>query len=252
MGAERLLDVFSLMERRGDIGTSHVALCVVAAEFVGLDGASIVLCGDDGEMTSLCASNDTARSLADAQIVAGEGPAVDACRGDTVNEPNLRDASVVRWGFFAPQAIAVGARAVFGYSICLGAVRIGALTLFRLSPGPLVGPQEADAFLMATVIGRAILAYEAGGPDGGLVGELDGASRLDFTVHQAAGMVAVQGSISVRDALVSLRAHAFATDTRLSALAGRVVTRETRFDPRSRGWRDDSDGAGYERVKFHG
>jgi hypothetical protein len=92
---------------------------------------------------------------------------------------------------------------------------------------------------MASVIGRAILATQAGGSHESLVGELDGASMLDFRVHQATGMLAVQGSMSVKDALVVLRAHAFGVGCRLSELADRVVSGSTRLDPDSRVWVDD-------------
>ncbi len=231
------------MEGRGRTGDSRVALCAVAATFLALDGASIVLSSDLGELTSLCSSSSVARALVDLEIVVGEGPTVDACRGEAVNEVDLLAPLVVRWPTYTPQASALGARAVFGYSVRLGTVRFGALSLFRASSGPLNASQESDAFLMASVIGRAILAGEAGAP---LAGELDGTSVIDFTVHQAAGMVAVQGTMTVRDALVSLRAHAFATNSGLSALAGRVVTRRTRFDPGTRVWIDDPSGVGNE------
>jgi hypothetical protein len=245
VSSDRLLEIFSLIERRDREGDSRLALCAVAAEFLVLDGASIVLSSDRSELTSLCASNDTARALLDLEIVVGEGPSVDACLGDAVSESDLLSTSI-RWPRYTPQAVTLGARAVFAYSIRLGAVRFGALSLFRTHSGPLDAPQETDAFLMASVIGRAILAGEAGGSRRTLVGELEGGSVLDFTVHQAAGMVAVQGTMSVRDALVTLRAHAFATNRELSSVARHVVTRTTRFDPATRTWSDDSSGASNE------
>lgn len=240
MGTDRLLDLFSLMDGRDSAEDSRAALCAVAAEFLALDGASIVLSSDHGDLTSLCASNDAARALVDLEIVVGEGPTVDACRGDAVNESNLLGVTFDRWPTYTPQAVVLGARAVFGYSIRLGAVRFGVLSLFRASSGPLNAPQESDAFLVASVIGRALLAGEAGETRATLVGEMGGASVLDFTVHQAAGMVAVQGSMSVRDALVTLRAHAFATNSELSVLAGNVITRATHFDSGSQTWNHGS------------
>jgi hypothetical protein len=89
---------------------------------------------------------------------------------------------------------------------------------------------------MASVIGRAILTTQAGGSRESLVGELDGSSMLDFRVHQAAGMVAVQGSMSVKDALVILRAHAFAIGCPLAELADRVVSLTTRYEIETLEW----------------
>lgn len=56
-------------------------------------------------------------------------------------------------------------------------------------------------------------------------------------------MIAVQGSLSVGDALVTLRAHTFAIGEPLSQLAAEVVKREVRLDPSDASWRqaDSSD-----------
>ena len=238
VATDRVLDIFAIIERRERTDTFQAALCGAAAEFMALDGASIVLTGDDGVLTTLCSSSEVARSLLDIELVLGEGPTVEACRGTVVSEADLLDASLTRWSTYTSQAVAIGVRAVFAYSIRVGAVRFGALSLFRFVAGPLSASQEGDAYLMASVIARAILAHEA---RGGIVGDLGGDSVLDFSVHQAAGMIAVQGSMSVRDALVSLRAHAFATNTGLAELAGRVVSRETRYEEHSSTWVNGAD-----------
>jgi len=233
---QRLLDIFTLMERLGRESSNGIELCGVAAEFMSLDGAGIALVHDGGELSSLCTSNETAKALMELELTLGEGPTVDAGRGDAVAAANLIEAGASHWNLYRPEALALGVRAVFGYPVRLGAVHFGALNLFRCSPGPLDTDQATDAYLMASVIGRAILTYQAGGSADRLVGELNGSSMLDFRIHQAAGMLAVQGSMSVRDALVSLRAHAFGIGCPLSELADRVVTRSTRYAPETGKW----------------
>jgi hypothetical protein len=246
MTVDRLLDIYALMDRLEHANSDGVALCAVAAEFMALDGAAIALISDNEDLMSLCTSNHAASALMDLEISLGEGPAVDASRGDATEDTDLA-ASGSTWSTYRPEAVALGARAVFGYPIRLGAIRFGALSLFRNRPGPLDAGQASDAYLMASVISRAILAEQAGGSQGGLVGELNGASMLDFRVHQAAGMLAIQGSMSVRDALVFLRAHAFAIGSQLSDLAQRVVSGTTRLTPDSREWIDDAAGGNGER-----
>ena len=236
---DRLLEVFSLIERFERERPEGFVLCDVAAEFMALDGAGIALTSDGEDLMSLCTSNDAAGDLMDLEMTLGEGPAVDACRGDTAEEADLLTAVAPRWGTYGPEAVALGARAVFGYPIQLGAVRFGALSLFRASPGPLSAGQSSDGYLMASVLGRAILTTQAGGSPETLVGELEGTSMLDFRVHQAAGMIAVQGSMSVKDALVTLRAHAFAIGCRLGELADRVVSLATRFEIETLEWVDE-------------
>ena len=133
-----------------------------------------------------------------------------------------------RWPAFTPKVIDVGARAIFGFPVRIGAARIGALNLYRDRPGPLSDDQHADALVMADVIARTVLTLQARTEPGSIPAELG--TDIHAAVHQAAGMVSVQLDISVADALVRLRAHAFATDRPLNEVAGEVVARTLRFD----------------------
>jgi hypothetical protein len=240
MSASRLLDIYALMERYQRESPSGVALCAVAAEFMALDGAGIALVSEGETLTSLCTSNRSAGALMNLELTVGEGPMTDAGRGDASHDVDLIEASSSKWAVYRPEAVALGARAVFGYPIRLGAIRFGVLCLFRNRPGPLNAQQSLDGYLMASVLGRAILTEQAGGSMQGLVGELNGESILDFRVHQAAGMLAVQGSLPVKDALVLLRAGAFGAGIQLSELADRVITGATRFDSTTREWIDEA------------
>jgi hypothetical protein len=246
VSAHRLLDIFTLMERHDRESHSGFALCAVAAEFMSLDGAGIALIDDGDDLMSLCTSNTAAGALMDLEMTLGEGPTVDASRGDAVQDTDLDGTDETLWNTYRPEAVALGARAVFGYPVRLGAIRFGALSLYRNLPGPLDAGQASDAYLMASVVGRAILATQAGGSPDALAEELGSVSMLDFRVHQAAGMVAIQASMSVRDALVLLRAHAFVLGCQLSDLAGRVVSRTTHFDSDTQDWVDSIAEGNYE------
>jgi AmiR/NasT family two-component response regulator len=48
-------------------------------------------------------------------------------------------------------------------------------------------------------------------------------------IHQATGMISVQLGVTLEEAFVRLRAHAFASNIALGALAGEVVRRRLRF-----------------------
>ena len=65
---------------------------------------------------------------------------------------------------------------------------------------------------------------------------LDDISDSGYRVYQAQGMVMIQLGITAQEALLRLRAHAFAQDQRLSAVAEDVVARRLTFGP------DDSEG----------
>lgn len=215
------------------------SLCSVAAEFTNLSGAGIALRSSSQQYTSLCTSNGVARTLMDLEITVGEGPCVDACESEySIDEQDLRRSIEPRWSAYGPLATVAGAHAVFGFPVRIGVIRLGALSLYRDTPGPLSPSQASDAYLMASVIGRAVLSMQAGAPGDQLASELEREVTFDFSVHQAAGMVAVQGAMSVGNALVALRAHAFALNCALADLAQRVVVREVYFEPITASWRE--------------
>lgn len=237
MGAERLIDIFSVIARHEALSPGEFSLCAVATEVTELTGAGIALLSPDNALTRLCTSNHVALELMNLELTTGEGPLVDASRGTVTEEPDLRFSRNTQWLTYAPEALAIGAQAVFAFPIRLGAANFGALGLFRDSPGPLSPAQWSDGYLMASVIARSVLATQSGTPPGLLADELEGQASLDFVVHQAAGMLAVQGSISIKSALVALRARAFATSTSLVSLADQVVNRKISFHSTST-WSD--------------
>jgi hypothetical protein len=65
-------------------------------------------------------------------------------------------------------------------------------------------------------------------PSGALAPEFD-RSDFHFVVHQASGMVSEQLRVSAGEALLRLRAHAFANDRPLNAVAEDVIARRLRL-----------------------
>ena len=103
--------------------------------------------------------------------------------------------------------------------------------------GKLTEIQCVDGNLLASVVARSLLALQAGAPAGTLSVALQREAMFDFSLHQVAGMVAVQGSMTVADALVALRLRAFATEWLLADVAaGNVVARRLRYEPVGRSW----------------
>src|SRR4029453_45198 len=98
---------------------------------------------DDVAHGSLCTSDPTSALIEDAQYTLGEGPCVDAHRqggrgagpapprGRPVLEPDLAGVGTTRWAAFTEAVVAAGVGAVFGFPLRVGAVRLGALNLYR-------------------------------------------------------------------------------------------------------------------------
>ncbi len=63
-----------------------------------------------------------------------------------------------------------------------------------------------------------------------LSNDLTDANAHRAEVHQASGMLAVQLDLNVAEALVRIRAHAFATDQSVADVAQQIVTHELWLD----------------------
>jgi GAF domain-containing protein len=198
----------------------------------GVSGAGVMLMSGDEPWGSVCTTDDRSALIEDLQYQLGEGPCVDAFHRDRpVLEPDLAAPATVRWVAFAAPVVAAGVRAVFGFPLRVGAVRLGALNLYRDRPGPLTDDQHADALVLAEVGALWVLAVQAGAAPDELAAELEAGAMPPLVVHQAAGMVAVQLGVSVAQALVRLRAYAFASGRPLADIAADVAARLLRFDP---------------------
>ena len=83
---------------------------------------------------------------------------------------------------------------------------------------------------MADIAAQAVLVMQGNEPSGELASELGAGADFHYVVHQASGMVAAQLQVSVREALVRLRAYAFGNNHSLTDVAKDVLDRKLRFD----------------------
>ena len=91
---------------------------------------------------SLSSTNDVSQLIEELQFTLGEGPCVDAYQQDkVVAEPDLAEPVAERWPAFTPPALRAGVRAVFGFPLRVGTVRLGAQPLPR--PAGPAGPRAA-------------------------------------------------------------------------------------------------------------
>lgn len=234
MEGERRLRILELLARGDGPDVATKRLCEVCADVTLMTGAGIMLMSGDVPRGSVCTTNEVSALIEQLQYDLGEGPCVDAYHHDhPVLEADLVHPSSIRWPAFRGPAIDAGVRAIFGFPLRVGAVRLGALNLYRNEVGDLTDGQHSDALVMADVAAQALLVSQADAPPGRLAEDLESGAEFQFVVHQASGMVAVQLDVSVMHALLRMRAHAFGNDRSLTSVAEDVVARRLRFDARS-------------------
>lgn len=185
----------------------------------------------------LCSTDETAAQLCEAQFSFGNGPGLHAfAEGTPMLVADLGHvAAAERWPLFAHRALELEAAAVFAFPLSVGAIAVGTLDLYRRGPGPLTEPEIGAALLLADAVTLGVLRmYATGGETEyrrgeGELGWLPGQADYD-EVHQATGMVMVQCGVGPEEALLRLRARAFADGMDLTALAREVVSRRVRLD----------------------
>ena len=221
-----------MVELSAGVGASSSArLCEVSTTMIGVSGAGIMLMSGDVPQGSVCTTDEVSALIEDLQYTLGEGPCVDAYHQDrVVLEPDLADPRSPRWPAFTPQAVGAGVRALFGFPMRVGSVRLGAMNLYQDRPGPLSDDQHADALVMADVAARWVLDIQADAPPGALAEQLEAGADFHFIVQNAAGIVSVQLGVSLTEALIRLRAYAFSNDRLLDAVARDVVAHTLRLD----------------------
>ena len=213
-------------------------LCSACVDVLEVSGAGITLMSSRYS-GPVCSSNEQTGLLEDLQFSLGEGPCRDAyTSGAPVSEPDLRNSLVVRWPNYTSPALAIGARGVFAFPLHAGVGRIGVLTLYQKDAGALSAEQMADSLVLASVLAATMLTVQSRNDPDVLADELTDDSSHRAEVHQATGVVAMQLGIDVSEALLRIRAHAFATERRIAAVADDIVARRLRLDD------DGDDGRG--------
>jgi hypothetical protein len=200
------------------------------AEAVGA-GAVLSMSTPRGPHEPVFATDVRSDELEDLQAMLGQGPSAEVISGSgPVLEGELASAgALARWPVFASAALERGVAAVFAVPVGVGEARLGALGLYRDQPGTLSRDQfnmvllYADAVLMLALDERGGLASSVLDPRG------PGLTERRAEVHQAVGMVSVQLGVSLTDALLALRAHAYAEGRATWEVAADVVARRVSF-----------------------
>jgi hypothetical protein len=225
VASTRVAEILSavLTESQGGMAmpASLVNMC---ARALPVSGVGLALMTDDGPAGTVAATDSSALELEELQFSLGEGPCVDASvSGRPVLQPDLGRTARQRWPVFAAGAEDAGLAAVFAFPLRVGGIRVGVLDLYRTTAGVLSDDELADALCFADAATTLLLHLQA--QDAGVGLPLDSLTVLDdrAEVHQATGVVSVQAVVGLQDALLLLRARAYADQRPIGKLAHDVL-----------------------------
>jgi hypothetical protein len=207
-------------------------ICHEAVRALSASGVGVSVMAENGVHGMAAASDPATARIEELQFTFGEGPCVDAfATSRPVLVSDLADGAMGRWPIYAPAVHDAGIRAVFAFPMQVGAARLGVLDVLRAFPGPLSRRELGEALTFAD---RAVTALLDGQEQAATA--LDGLNGLEeaiehrAAVFQAQGMVMVQLGVPIAEALVRIRAYAYAENRPLNDVAADIVARRLRFD----------------------
>jgi transcriptional regulator with GAF, ATPase, and Fis domain len=203
-----------------------------SVQLLDVDAAGLLLADPRGELRVVAASSEAVRLIELFQLQNAQGPCLDCFRsGQAVHAADLA-AETARWPRFAPAAQQAGFTAVQALPMRLRDQVIGALNLFRASPGAFdvadmrVGQALADVATISLLQERGMRRSET------LNEQLQTALNSRVVIEQAKGKLAERLGVDMDQAFSLLRDFARARNRRLSELSQAFVQgTETLNDP---------------------
>jgi GAF domain-containing protein len=194
-----------------------------------VEGASVTA-SESGRPTTVAASSDWARSLDELQYEEHEGPCNDCWRSGTIFR--VRDlAEETRWPFYAPRAVAMGARSTLSLPLSSEGTIVGALNLYSKQPGGIDTQTVALAEILAAHVSMAIQVATAYFGQRDLARQLRQAMESRAVIEQAKGILMLQHKVTAEAAFELLRGASQARNTKLRDVARQVVELGTVSEP---------------------
>ncbi|MFI1281627.1 ANTAR domain-containing protein [Streptomyces sp. NPDC020858] len=184
-----------------------------------VSAAGVLLADRAGELRVMAASDEQVRLLELFQLQNDEGPCLDCFHtGAPVTVPDL-GVETARWPRFASQARRRGYSAVQALPMRLRDEVVGALNLFRSTPGPFDPAATPIAQALADVATISLLQQRSSQRTSLLNEQLQTALNSRVLIEQAKGKLAERQGIDMEQAFTALRGYARAHNLRLSDLA---------------------------------
>jgi GAF domain-containing protein len=192
-------------------------------ELLEVDAAGILLIDQKGRLSLVAASTEQVRLLELFQLQDEEGPCLDCYRtGEAVCCDDLTEPPQ-RWPRFTAAARDRGFAAVHALPIRLRDQTLGAMNLFRSSPGKVAEDKIAIAQALADVVTISILQERAMRESTMVVEQLQGALNSRILIEQAKGVLAERAQIDMTEAFVVMREFARSGNRKLVDVAAAVI-----------------------------
>jgi hypothetical protein len=206
--------------------------CATCLMYIDVTSVALTLAGADVHHLLVACSDPQAGRLGELESTLGEGPGIEANRsGGPVLVTDLWDRKATScWPAYTSAATEAPVRSQFSFPLQIGIIRLGVLTLYRARPAALSQNDMVCALVLADVATVLLLHLQDASADAGdLHVEMGTAFVATAELHQATGMVSVQASVGMSEALLLLHARAYSSDRTSLAVARDVLAGTINF-----------------------
>ncbi|MFG2126640.1 ANTAR domain-containing protein [Streptomyces sp. NPDC048751] len=188
-----------------------------------VSAAGVLLADRDGRLRVMAASDEQVRLLELFQLQNDEGPCLECFRtGVPVIVPDLGTVTAC-WPRFAAAAQRSGFGAVQALPMRLRDEIVGALNLFRTTPGPFDPAATPVAQALADVATISLLQQRTAQRSTVLNEQLQTALNSRVLIEQAKGKLAERRGIDMEQAFTALRGYARSHNRRLADVARALI-----------------------------
>src|ERR1700685_1243322 len=194
-----------------------------SVQLLDVSAAGLLLADPRGELRVVAASSEAVRLLELFQLQNDQGPCLDCFRGGQPVTVADLNAEAQRWPRFTAAAQQAGFAAVQALPMRLREQVIGALNLFRATPGALAPAEIRVGQALADVATISLLHERSMRHSDTLNEQLQTALNSRVIIEQAKGKLAERLGVDMDEAFTLLRDRARVSNRRLSDLAQAFV-----------------------------
>jgi GAF domain-containing protein len=228
--AQTLVELADTLVADFDVVDFLHTLALRCTELLDAAEAGLMLADQRGGLRVVASSSERARLLELFEIQNEQGPCLDCFRSGTRVVADDLEEDPDRWPLFTPEAKIAGFRSVYALALRCQSQVIGALNLFRTTPGALPEDDLVAAQAMADVATIGILQQRAVQEARVLAEQLQSALNSRVVIEQAKGVLAERAQVNLDDAFGMLRAYARKHNARLREVAESVIAGSVRIE----------------------
>jgi len=207
---------------RGE-GFAAGSLCSPFMAELPISGALISIVDRSGHRSMVDATDPVAARWDELELELGIGPLHDAFNESAPLLVSDVSTPAINHLIGAPLHN-LGVRALFTFPLTMGFATVGAVGVYRSSPGALTADSVSTALSLArTVTVPAVREALRRADENGESSATDTSPGLRREVHQATGMLSVRLAVTISEAFARLRAFAISSERSITAVSRDII-----------------------------